>query len=372
MRTEKETERRAHMNGKKYVGIDVDQSTLVVAVIDEQGEVISESCIRTRESDIRELLRGLSGRVMVTFEEGALAGWLYAVIRPLVAEVIVCDPRNNKLIHRGNKGDRIDAKKLARLLRLGELRRVYHGDHGQEALKQLVSGYDRLVGDTTRTMNRLKGIFRSQAIRCKGQAVYNANGEQQWLSKLENEGMKLRCELLYEQLRHQRELRARIEEELRKEVRKHPAYKVLMSVPGLGEIRTAQIVAATGTPHRFRTKRQYWPYCGFGVVTKNSSEYEIIDGQRRRRNKPARNRGLNKNYNRVLKRVFKGAAQTAISSEPFKEYYQRLIDNKMRPEMARLTVARKISAITLNVWKKGEPFDPDKVNQAAKAQVAGN
>jgi hypothetical protein len=97
-----------------------------------------------------------------------------------------------------------------------------------------------------------------------------------------------------------------------------------------------------------------------------SSEYEVIDGKRRRKKKPLQTRGLNKNFNRTMKAVFKGASETAIKKAPFNQYYQRMIDNKMRPEMARLTVARKISAITLAVWKKGEEFDPEKVNQAAR------
>jgi hypothetical protein len=98
-----------------------------------------------------------------------------------------------------------------------------------------------------------------------------------------------------------------------------------------------------------------------------SSEYEIVDGRRQRRKKPLQTRGLNENFNRMLKAVYKGAAVTAIASEPFNKYYQRLIDNKMRPEMAQLTVARKIAAISLAVWKKGEAFDPTRVNQAEQS-----
>jgi hypothetical protein len=97
-----------------------------------------------------------------------------------------------------------------------------------------------------------------------------------------------------------------------------------------------------------------------------SGEYELIDGRRQRRAKPVQTRGLNNNFNRELKSVFKGAALKAIEKEPFKQYYKRLIDNKMRSEMALLTVARKIAAITLAVWKKGESFDPNRVNQAEK------
>jgi hypothetical protein len=164
-----------------------------------------------------------------------------------------------------------------------------------------------------------------------------------------------------------KELRDDAEKAMLKEARTHGAYKLLVKLPGVGPIRAATIIAAVGTPHRFRTKRQYWAYCGFAVVTHMSSEYEIIEGRIQRRRKPLQTRGLNENFNRMLKTAYKGATLTAIATEPFNKYYQRLIDNKMRPEMAQLTVARKIAAITLAVWKKGERFDPARVNQAEQS-----
>jgi hypothetical protein len=41
------------------------------------------------------------------------------VIRDLVSEVVVCDPRRNKLLTEGSKGDKPDARRLAELLRAG-------------------------------------------------------------------------------------------------------------------------------------------------------------------------------------------------------------------------------------------------------------
>src|SRR5215207_7336601 len=46
------------------------------------------------------------------------------------------------------------------------------------------------------------------------------------------------------------------------EAKRHGGHEVLQRVPALGPVRAAQILAAVGTPHRFRTKRQFWPYCG--------------------------------------------------------------------------------------------------------------
>src|ERR1700758_2615040 len=59
-----------------------------------------------------------------------------------------------------------------------------------------------------------------------------------------------------------------------------------------------------------------------------------------------------------LKNLFKGAAATASTKPgPFQEFYAALVAKGMRPEMARLTLARKIATIVLIVWKKGVCFD---------------
>jgi transposase len=354
------------MNRVKYVGMDVDQATLVVVIEDSRGKFLMEAFVPCSSRDIREFFKTLKGTIQVAFEEGAQAAWLYDLIQPLVAKVVVCDPRQNKLIQSGKKSDRIDAGKLAKLLRLGELNEVYHGERTTRGLKELVRAYECLVKDTARTKNRLKGGFRGRGIRCRGKKVYHQAERKDWMGKVDIAAMGLRMMWLYEQLDFLSKLREESKKAMLAEARKHTANKLLMTVKGLGPVRSAQIIATVGTPDRFRTKRQFWPYCGLGVVSEASAEYEIVDNKPRRRKKPAQTRGLNKNFNRRLKAVFKGAAKSAIASEPFKQYHQRLVDNKMRPEMALLTVARKIAAITLAVWKKGEKFDSNRVNQAAQ------
>ena len=49
------------------------------------------------------------------------------MLRDLVSEVVVCDPRRNKLLAEGSKGDKPDARRLAELLRAGMVRLVWHG-----------------------------------------------------------------------------------------------------------------------------------------------------------------------------------------------------------------------------------------------------
>ena len=122
------------------------------------------------------------------------------------------------------------------------------------------------------------------------------------------------------------------------------------------------------TPHRFRTKRHLWTYSGLGLETYDSAEYRSVRGQLERSRKQATVRGLNKDYNHDLKDIFKGAAMRASTAAgPLRDFYDNLLAKGRKPTMARLTLARKIAAITLIVWKKEVSFDANylKPQQAA-------
>jgi transposase len=150
-----------------------------------------------------------------------------------------------------------------------------------------------------------------------------------------------------------------------KELRRHPAYLILKAVPVLGPIRIAQILAKVASPHRFRTKRQFWAYCGLAVVTRSSADYQFRGGKAEKRKRAPMTRGLNPNFNHRLKNVFKSAAVDGIHQSPFEGYYAGLLVKGIRPELARLTLARKIAAVTLTLWKRGERFDELKVSEQA-------
>ena len=94
-----------------------------------------------------------------------------------------------------------------------------------------------------------------------------------------------------------------------------------------------------------------------------SAEYEMKEGRVVRSRKPIATRGLNRNCNRHLKDVFIGAATGGSQTRALSKLPAGFEDQKgMRNEMARLTLARKIAAIALSIWKKGETFDPKKLN----------
>src|SRR6267154_3701151 len=142
-----------------------------------------------------------AGRVACDLgRRGPGAAWLYDLLQPQAAQVLVCDPRRNALLKEGNKSDKIDARKLADLLRTGMLRPVYHGEHGLRTLRELGRSYQTISQDLNRVMNRIKALYRGWSIPCAGTQVYAPRYREQWLQKIEHAGVRRRAELLYQQL----------------------------------------------------------------------------------------------------------------------------------------------------------------------------
>ena len=170
--------------------------------------------------------------------------------------------------------------------------------------------------------------------------------------------MRRRAEHYYQELDGLRWLRQAVRKDLLVESKKPKVWERLRGIASIGPIRAAMLLGIMQTGHRFRTTRQLWTYSGFGVEGHSSADHQVVNGQLQRRKKPIEIRGLNKNCNHHLKNLFKSAAVLASSQPgPFKDFYAALVAKGMRPEMARLTLARKIATIVVIVWKKGVCFD---------------
>src|SRR5213075_304829 len=283
------------MSQEKYIGMDVHQATISAAVRNAQGKLLMESVLETKADTILEFIQGLRGTLALTFEEGTSATWLHDLLKPHVRRLVVCDPRKNALLKDGNKNDRVDARKLAELLRTNQVKSIYHGKHGTRALKELGRSYLTVTKDVTRVMNRIKSVYRSWAIPCAGTRVYTSRRRAQWLEKLVEPGVRIRAEHLYQQLDSLEPLRLEVRRQLLLESHKHAAVKLLRQIPAIGPIRAALLVALLQTPHRFRSKRQLWAYSGFAVEIHDSGEYRYVRGKVQRNRERITVRGLNDN-----------------------------------------------------------------------------
>jgi transposase len=348
----------------KYVGLDVHQATTVASVRESSGRVLVRAVFPTEDSAITEFFAGMRGAVHVTFEEGTQAQWLHELLASRVDRVVVCNQRGQP--RHGNKADQGDADQLSELLRRGGIRPVYHGDAHRTTLKELTRTYQNLVEDSTRVMQRIKALYRARGIKTAGTSVYRPRHRAEWLAQLPERGARFRAETLCAQLDVLQELRPKAKAAMVAEARRDPAWAVLETIPFLGPVRVALILATMQTPWRFRTKRNLWAYAGLAVVTRSSADYVMVGDRPVRRRRAPMTRGLNRNHNHVLKDVFKGAAAAATGKPgPLQDFYLGMVARGMREELARVTLARKLAAITLRLWKRGERYDPTNLTTQA-------
>jgi len=185
-----------------------------------------------------------------------------------------------------------------------------------------------LVGDVVRVQARIKSVYRSRGVLVTGEDVYSARRQEKWQRQL-SPGSQTRATRLYAHLDFLLEQKKQAETDLLREAKKHPIVRILETAPGFGPIRTARLVPIVVTPHRFRTKRQFWQYCGLGIVTRSSSDWiQTADGDWIKGRVP-QTRGLSRQHNRFLKSIFKGAATTVITQrnkDPIHARYERLLE----------------------------------------------
>ena len=238
----------------------------------------------------------------------------------------------------GNQNDKIDARRLAELLRLNHLNPVYHGEHGLRSLKELVRSYLTITKDVGRVMSRVKAIYRSWAIPCTGKQVYALRHRAEWLGKITEPGVRRRAEFYYQQLDALRTVRQEVRRDLLAESKKHQAWKLLCQIPldlldlgllyCLGFCRLRTVSAPSGS---------YGPTADLASRHKAAPiTVASMDSYNERRNRPPF-ADLNRNCNHDLKSPFKGAAIVASSKPgPFQEFYTALLAKGIRLDMARL------------------------------------
>lgn len=343
---------------ERYIGLDAHSQTCTFAVMGATGRRLSEKTLETKGSVIVDFMRTVPGRRHLCLEEGTLSEWLCELLEPQVAELVVVQPDKRP----GSKSDSLDAWNLASKVRKGDIENVVFKAAGRfTALREAVRAHRLTTEDMVRTKVRLNTLYRSRGLQGMGDEIYDPNCRNEWLSKLPPARQQL-AELLSDELDSLTEIRGQAESWMLEQARTHAEVRRLMTVPGIGPVRAAYIVAIVVTPFRFPTKREFFSYCGLGIVMRSSSDYERDKhSQRWVRRQVAQTRGLNRNRHPVLKAIFKGAAMkvTTQHNHPLRRDYERLLQN-MKPPLARLTIARRIASATLAVWKKQEDYDPAK------------
>ena len=336
-----------------HIGADVDNKITELAVLG--GRSVRHLTVPTAIPPLVEVLKSIGGRKVLVMEEGPMADWLCRNLRPVVDEVIVCDPRRNKLIcEDGDKTNRIDARKLGELSMAGMLRAVYHTDSQERVcLKQWVSLYHDRVGQAVREINKLRARCRMWGVHPPRGALRNRRVRDPWLKTLDR-SLAGQMRLLFLAFDTTTTIADGCRRELARLAKGYEMVARWQEMPGVGLIRAVTFLAYMDTPWRFASRKKVWRYCGVGLRRFASGT------DKWGREKPGSLR-LAWSSNKRLKNVVMGATMSAIhqGQNLLAQGYQERIAHGMSAGNARHAMARKQLDRMMAMWKNGSAYCPD-------------
>lgn len=332
-----------------YVGLDLGSSAFHQVAMNQDGVATVNRSFPTSEANLRKAIADLPGEIQVHLEAGELAPWAAAVIEPLVQRVVCSHPRDNAWIAKdGDKCDRVDAFKLAELLRLNRFKEVhYPREHARREFKSLVQHYDELTAQQARLKTKLKARLRMQGVIVTGARLFSAAGRKPVLAQVKALNVRTAISQLYDLLDQCMASQAGARLLMLRAAQALPEIKILRTAPGVGPIGACRFSAYIHTPQRFSSKRKLWKYCRLSVSHRSSN------------GKPLRRPRLDRSGCGRLKDVSRKAFDAAIrgaKDNGFKRTYQRALETTHDATHARLTVQRKIVSTLRAMWSSKTPY----------------
>lgn len=344
------------MRLKHYIGLDMHTSHTTLEAQTRGGQVIRRLDLPTESHVLIKAVKEIAGPRGVVIEESTLADWACRLLRPFANEVVVCDPRHNKLVAGGDKDDSVDPGKLAELYRLNSLRSVHHPER-RSAMDQRrwVWLYHDQVALLVAAKNKIKASYRFHGVRYGLEDVYSVSARTRWLSSLPSRAARRQMELLYRNLDQLDAERHRLAYRLKRSAARNPVVKRFLEIPGYGPVFAMTFWVIVDTPWRFQTVQKLWKYAGLGLERNKTGKAKP--------GRPHTNGPIHLNFhcNRRLKNVAKGVATSAMRrrDNAFSEVYERLVAHGTSAANARLTVARKALSVPWAMWKRGERYRSD-------------
>jgi transposase len=335
-----------------YVGLDMGSSGFQQVAIKRDGSTKVNRSFTTSEANLRRAFADQDGEIHVHLEAGELAPWAAAVIAPLVTRVVCSHPKDNAWIAKdADKSDRVDAYKLAELLRLNRFKEVHYApDQPRRNFKQLVQHYDELTGQQARLKTKIKARLRMQGVIVTGERPFSSKGRKEVLARVEARDLRTAIKQLYEVLDQSVAMQEQSRLLMLRAAQAFPEIKLLRTVPGIGPIGACRFSAYIHTPSRFSSKRKLWKYCRLSVSHRSSN------------GKPLRRPRLDRSGCGRLKDVSRKAFDVAIRSRHdngFKRTYQRALETTHDKTHARLTVQRKIVSTLRAMWITRTPYNDE-------------
>ncbi len=335
-----------------YVGLDLGSSQCYQSIINSEGALCSARSIPTSEHHLRTAFTNLPGAFHVHLEASELSNWVASIIEPLVSEVIVSHPRSLAWIGKDSlKDDKIDAGKLAELLRLGRVHQVfYQSDNSRQTFKYLVTHYEQLSREQARYKSKIKARLRTLGIIRKDSRLFSGSGQTALLDEIEAVSIKQMIAQSFAVLASMLASLAHAKVAMIEAAKQFEEVKLLQTAPDVGIITACRFVAYLQTPHRFSNKRKLWRFCRLGVTRRESNGKRLAH--------PRLDSAGVGSLKDVSRKVFEAARRTKTDNL-FKRFYEMSLLNTKNAVHARLSTQRKILATLRAVWMSNQAFHHD-------------
>ena len=330
-----------------YLGIDVHKDHSNVAVLDDTGQYIEE--VRVKNANLEEIAQRYAGASAVIE-----ATTNYYHIHDTLSEhldVTVAHPTEVRLIAESDKKtDRVDARMLARLVRLEAVPESYVPTDQIRECRALVRGRQKLVEDRTEYANKVHGLLTDYGFTRKVKPLSKKGREALRDLSLPTPADELLTVYLEMITTLSTEI-ARLEELIDEYAASLEETQLLTSIPGVGEYAAMTIYAELGEIDRFDSDKQVVSYAGLNPVVRESGDSRTEGG-------------ISKQGSRRLRWILVQCANVAVHTcnDPYlKQFYDRLASRK-NSKIAIVATARKMLVSIYHMLDRKEVYDPPGVS----------
>ncbi len=341
-----------------YLAMDLHARHFTLGQMDAEGEFLGTQEFTTSEKHIIHSLKSVNAKhKYLTIEEGTLTYWAAQIAHPYVDQVIPCDARKNALIYSNPyKRDKVDTRNLCRLLRMGELKQVYHPKNDDRAIfKAAAQHYMDLRDQVTRFKQKIKAMYRHWGIiDVFTDVVYSSSGRAKYLQQVKHLSIRQQLLRLYHLMDQSESMRKSALKSMERLGRKFSEIREFQKIPGIAQINAHIFDAFIQTPHRFDKRSRLWKYCRLSITDRSSDGKQLGF----KRIEPS---GIGE-----LKAVSYRAFMSAMRGDnEVRRYYRASLNRTHDHKHARLNTQRKILSAMYTIWKKGVPYQPELFSESA-------
>ena len=341
----------AKIESKYYCGIDLHSRSQYICIIDEKGKKQYHKNLQNSPELLGAILQPYGAEIAVGVESTYNWYWVADTCEELQVPFYLGHALYMRAIHADKfKDDERDSQKIADLMRVGMFPKAYVYPKEMRGTRDLLRRRQRYTLIRGEGYTHLQQLFAQQChIDPLHNAVRHKGNRMQLPGGLEGEDVSLSALCDLQQIGAIEQIVRQLEAQLLKQAQTHDpkAYKLLLTIPGVGKIIALTILYETHTIARFATPRQYASYCRL-VKAEHKSSGKNVGG------------GNSKIGNAYLKNAFTEIISVAQrTSEPMKKYYERL-KSKHGTMKARGIVARRLSTTVYHMLKDGKGFDVNK------------